>query len=57
MTIIEVPDELANEIDRLAGVNERSAYAIDALWREVRRYPSAQRSPGFRWKLEARKSS
>lgn len=33
MTIIKVPDE----IDRLAGVKKRSAYAIDVLWKEVRR--------------------
>ena len=37
MTIIEVPDELAQEIDRLAGSKERSAYAVDVLWKEVRR--------------------
>ena len=37
MIRIQVPDELAHEIDRLAGVKKRSAYAIDVLWREVRR--------------------
>ena len=37
MTRIKVPDELAHEIDRLAGAKKRSAYAIDVLWREVRR--------------------
>ena len=37
MTIIEVPDELAHEIDRLAGSQERSAYAVSVLWLEVRR--------------------
>jgi hypothetical protein len=37
MTSIKVPDELAHEIDRLAGAKKRSAYAIEVLWREVRR--------------------
>jgi hypothetical protein len=37
MTIIKVPDELAHEIDRLAGAGKRSAYAVDVLWREIRR--------------------
>jgi hypothetical protein len=37
MTIIKVPDELAHEIDRLAGAKKRSAFATDVLWREVRR--------------------
>jgi hypothetical protein len=37
MTIIKVPDELAHEIDRLAGAKKRSAFAVDVLWREVRR--------------------
>ncbi len=36
MSIIEVPDELAQEIDRLAGTNTRSSYVIDVLWRQVR---------------------
>jgi len=37
MTTIRVPEELAHEIDLLAGAGKRSAYAIDVLWREVRR--------------------
>jgi hypothetical protein len=37
MTIIKVPDELAHEIDRLAGSKKRSAYAVNVLWKEVRR--------------------
>jgi hypothetical protein len=37
MSIIKIPDELAREIDRLAGARRRSAYAVEVLWREVRR--------------------
>ena len=37
LTIIEIPEELASELDRLAGAKRRTAYAIDVLWREVRR--------------------
>lgn len=36
MSIIEVPDELAQEIDRLAGTSTRSGYVIEVLWRQVR---------------------
>jgi hypothetical protein len=36
-TIIKVPEELAHELDRLAGAKRRTAYAVDVLWREVRR--------------------
>lgn len=54
MTIIELPDELALEIDRLAGAKERSAYAIDVLWREVRRthQREALRASSGQWKAE-----
>jgi hypothetical protein len=54
MTIIKVPDELAYEIDRLAGAKKRSAYAIDVLWREVRRnrQREALRSSAGSWKPE-----
>lgn len=54
MTIIKVPDELAQEIDRLAGTKKRSAFAIDVLWREIRRArqrEALQASSGI-WKLE-----
>ena len=38
-SIIEIPEELAHELDRLAGAEHkpRTAYAIDVLWRDVRR--------------------
>ncbi len=36
-TIIKIPGDLAHELDRVAGHKRRSAYAIDVLWREVRR--------------------
>ncbi len=54
MTTIEVPDELAYEIDRLAGDEKRSAYAIAVLWREVRRNGQleALRASAGSWKAE-----
>ena len=54
MTIIKVPDELAHEIDRLAGAKKRSAYAIQVLWREVRRNRQieALRASAGSWKDE-----
>ncbi|MCX6609130.1 MAG: hypothetical protein NTV52_36815 [Acidobacteria bacterium] len=54
MTTIEVPDELAHEIDLLAGAKERSAYAVDLLWREVRRIRQREvlRSSAGSWKPE-----
>ena len=36
-TVIKIPDELAQELDRLAGSKRRSAYAVNVLWRDVRR--------------------
>jgi predicted transcriptional regulator len=36
-TIIKIPDELAHALDQLAGAKRRSAYAVDILWRDVRR--------------------
>lgn len=37
--IIEIPEGLAHELDRLAGAERkpRAAYVIDVLWRDVRR--------------------
>jgi len=35
--IIKIPGQLAHELDRLAGVKRRTAYAVDVLWRDVRR--------------------
>lgn len=36
-TVIKIPLELAREIDKIAGVGKRSAYAIEVLSRELRR--------------------
>jgi hypothetical protein len=38
-SVIEIPEELAHELDRLAGVEHkpRTAYVVDVLWRDVRR--------------------
>jgi len=36
-SIIKIPDRLARELDRLAGSGRRTAYAVDVLWRDVRR--------------------
>ena len=38
-SIIRIPEELAHELDRLADAEHkpRTAYAIDVLWRDVRR--------------------
>ena len=36
-TIIKIPEDLAHELDRLAGHKRRSAYAVDALCWDVRR--------------------
>lgn len=54
MITIEVPDELAREIDKLAGVRNRSAYAVDVLWQEIRRTRQweALRVSAGAWKAE-----
>jgi hypothetical protein len=36
-TIIKIPEDLAHELDRLAGHKRWTAYAVDVLWRDVRR--------------------
>jgi len=38
--VIEIPEELAHELDRFAGAEHkaRSAYVVDVLWRDVRRH-------------------
>jgi hypothetical protein len=36
-TVIKIPVDLARELDRVAGSGRRSAYAIDVLWKEIRR--------------------
>jgi predicted transcriptional regulator len=37
--VIEIPEELARELDRLAEAEHkrRTSYAVDVLWRDVRR--------------------
>jgi hypothetical protein len=37
--VIEIPEELAHELDRLAQAEHklRATYAVDVLWRDVRR--------------------
>ena len=38
-SVIKISEELAHELDRLAGAEHkpRTAYAVDVLWRDVRR--------------------
>jgi predicted transcriptional regulator len=38
-SVIKIPEELAHELDRLAGAERkpRTAYVVDLLWRDVRR--------------------
>ena len=38
-SVIKIPEELARELDRLAGAEHkpRAAYAVGVLWRDVRR--------------------
>jgi hypothetical protein len=38
-SVIKIPEELAHELDRFAGAlhKPRAAYAVDILWRDVRR--------------------
>ncbi len=54
MTIIKIPDELASEIDRLAGPKKRSAYAIQILWTDIQRsrQREALHSTRGAWKQE-----
>ncbi len=42
-SVIKIPEELAHELDRLAGAEHkpRTAYAVDVLWRDVK--PNRQR--------------
>ena len=39
-TVIQIPEELARELDRLAGAEHKecAAYAVDVLWRDVQRH-------------------
>jgi hypothetical protein len=38
-SVIKIPEDLARELDRLAGAEHkaRTTYALDVLWRDVRR--------------------
>ncbi len=38
-SVIKIPKELADELDRLAGAEQRprTAYAVEVLWRDVQR--------------------
>lgn len=38
-SVIKIPEELAHELDRLAGAEHklRTTYAVDVLWRDVKR--------------------
>ena len=38
-SVIKIPEELARELDRLAGAKHkpRTAYVVDVLWHDVRR--------------------
>lgn len=38
-SVIKIPEELARELDRLAGAEHkpRTTYVVDVLWRDVRR--------------------
>lgn len=38
-SVIRIPEELASELDRLAGAEHkaRTAYVVDVLWSDVRR--------------------
>jgi hypothetical protein len=53
---ISLPDELAHELDRLAETQqqERTAYALDVLWRDVLRHKQANalRSSAGAWRQE-----
>ena len=54
MTTIKISDELAREIDQLAGSKPRSAYAAEVLWNDIRRNrqrKSLMESAGA-WKTE-----
>jgi hypothetical protein len=53
---ISLPEDLARELDRLAEAEhrERSAYALDVLWRDVQRHKQAAalRLSTGAWKAE-----
>lgn len=55
--VIKIPEELAHELDRLAGAEHkpRTAYVVDVLWRDVRRNKQreALRLSSGAWNLAA----
>ena len=53
-TIIKIPDDLAQELDRLAGAKRRSAYAISVLWHDIRRAKqrAGLKASGGAWRSE-----
>ena len=53
-TVIKIPAGLAHELDRIAGARRRSAYAVDVLWRDVRRSKQreALRATTAAWRAE-----
>lgn len=56
-SVIKIPEELAHELDRLAGAEHkpRTAYVVDVLWRDVRRNKQreALRLSSGAWNLAA----
>ena len=56
-SVIKIPEELAHELDRLAGAEHkpRTAYVVDILWRDVRRNKqrAALRLSSGAWNLAA----
>ena len=56
-SVIKIPEELAHELDRLAGAQHkpRTAYVVDILWRDVRRNTQreALRLSSGAWNLAA----
>lgn len=56
-SVIKIPEDLAHELDRLAEAEHkpRTAYAVDILWRDVRRNKQreALKLSAGAWKPEA----
>lgn len=54
MSIIEISDDLAQEIDKLAGPDQRSSYAAEILWQDIRRLKqrAALKATSGAWRSE-----
>jgi hypothetical protein len=54
MTTIKIPDKLAYQLDLIAGLKKRSAYATAILWRDVQRWRQREALTATRgaWKQE-----